>query len=131
MYLRYLDLLSSVEDKSFFLFRPFFRSKDVCKLIYKNKKLSYTAARSNIVSLLKTVVGEHVNIGIHSLRAGGATVAANSNVEERCLKRYGRWKRCQRWLYCRFIGKTLYGFKITGVVRIFLRSRFHPLLCIF
>ena len=92
MYLRYLDLLSSVEDKSFFLFRPIFRSKDVCKLIYKNKKLSYTAARSNIVSLLKTVVGEHVNIGIHSLRAGGAAVAANSNVDERCLKRHGRWK---------------------------------------
>ena len=44
------------------------------------------------MSLLKTVVGEHVNIGIHSLRAGGATVAANSNVDERCLKRHGRWK---------------------------------------
>lgn len=40
MYLRYLDLLGTIEDKDFFLFRPIFRSKNVCKLIYKNKKLS-------------------------------------------------------------------------------------------
>ncbi|XP_062611724.1 uncharacterized protein LOC134273549 [Saccostrea cucullata] len=31
-------------------------------------------------------------LGIHSLRAGGATVAANSNVDERCLKKHGRWR---------------------------------------
>lgn len=92
MYLRYLDLLGTIEDKDFFLFRPIFRSKNVCKLIYKNKKLSYTSARSNLLSMLKSVAGEHVNIGIHSLRSGGATVAASSNVDERCLKRHGRWK---------------------------------------
>lgn len=69
-----------------------FRSKNVCKLIYKNKKLSYTAAGSNLLYMLKSVAGEHVNIGIHSLRSGGATVAASSNVDERCLKRHGRWK---------------------------------------
>ena len=123
-----------MKTRVFFLFRPIFRSKDVCKLIYKNKKLSYTAARSNIVSLLKTVVGEHVNIGIHSLRAGGATVAANSNVDERCLKRHGRWKSdtAKDGYIVDSLGKRQgYGFKITGVVRIFLRSRFHPLLCIF
>lgn len=34
----------------------------------------------------------NVNIGLHSLRAGGATVAANSSVDESCLKRHGRWK---------------------------------------
>ncbi|XP_061197345.1 integrase/recombinase xerD homolog [Saccostrea echinata] len=31
-------------------------------------------------------------LGIHSLRAGGVTVAANSNVDERCLKKHGRWR---------------------------------------
>uniref|UniRef100_K1QMW3 Integrase/recombinase xerD-like protein n=1 Tax=Magallana gigas TaxID=29159 RepID=K1QMW3_MAGGI len=31
-------------------------------------------------------------LGIHSLRSGGATVAASSNVDDRCLKRHGRWK---------------------------------------
>lgn len=29
---------------------------------------------------------------MHSLRAGGATEAANSGVDDRCWKRNGRWK---------------------------------------
>ena len=91
MYIRYLSLVGQ-ENDCFYIFRPVFRSKDVCKLIYKNKKLSYTAARSNIVSLLKSVAGNDVNIGLHSLRAGGATEAANASVNDRCLKRHGRWK---------------------------------------
>ena len=62
-----------------------------CSLIYKNKPLSYTRARVCIISRLKEVIFSS-NIGLHSLRAGGATVAANSNVNERCWKRHGRWK---------------------------------------
>ena len=92
MYTRYLSLLGDVTDKTFFIFRPIFRSKDNCKLVYKNKKLSYTAARCNILTLLKSIVGDEVNLGLHSLRSGGATVAANASVDERCLKRHGRWK---------------------------------------
>lgn len=57
-------------------------------LFIKTKKLRYTAARSKHLSR----VGEHDNIGIHSLRAGGATVTANSNVDDICLKRHRRWK---------------------------------------
>uniref|UniRef100_A0A8W8IRD0 Uncharacterized protein n=1 Tax=Magallana gigas TaxID=29159 RepID=A0A8W8IRD0_MAGGI len=30
--------------------------------------------------------------GLHSLRSGGATAAVGSNVNERCIKRHGRWK---------------------------------------
>lgn len=33
----------------------------------------------------------NANIGLHSLRSGGATAAANSNVNERCWKKDGRW----------------------------------------
>lgn len=91
MYQRYLELVGDVDDEHFFVFRPIFRSKDNCKLIYKNKKMSYSAARNNIIPLIKSVVGE-VDIGHHSLRSGGATVAANSDVDNRCLKRHGRWK---------------------------------------
>lgn len=36
MYSRYIELVGQ-EDSSFFLFRPVFRSKNTCKLIYKNK----------------------------------------------------------------------------------------------
>ena len=30
--------------------------------------------------------------GLHSLRAGGATAAANSGVPDRLFKRHGRWR---------------------------------------
>ena len=32
------------------------------------------------------------SFGIHSLRAGGATAAANAGVPDRVFKRHGRWK---------------------------------------
>ncbi|VDI25194.1 Hypothetical predicted protein [Mytilus galloprovincialis] len=72
-------------------YRPIFRSGGTAKLIYKNKKLSYTAARQNIVKRLK-MVAPQLNLGLHSLRSGGASAAAKSDVNERCIKRHGRWK---------------------------------------
>ena len=38
MFLRNKSLAEVNLDSDFFLFRPIFRSKGVCKLIYKNKK---------------------------------------------------------------------------------------------
>ena len=56
-----------------------------------NKKLSYTRARECIVKNLKIVAPE-LDLGVHSLRASGASMAVNTGVNERCLKRHGRWK---------------------------------------
>lgn len=91
MYKRYLGLSSLDVDSDHFVFRPIFRSGGTAKLIYKNKKLSYTAARQNIVKRLK-MVAPQLNLGLHSLRSGGASAAAKSDVNERCIKRHGRWK---------------------------------------
>ena len=74
-----------------FLFKPAFRSGKTCKLIYKNKQLSYSRTRECFLNRLKPLVGD-LNIGLHSLRAGGATAAANAQVDDRCWKRHGRWK---------------------------------------
>ncbi|XP_045156891.1 uncharacterized protein LOC123523240 [Mercenaria mercenaria] len=61
-------------------------------LIDKDKKLSYTRSKECIVSKLKLVV-PNLRLGTHSLRASGATTAANAEgVSDRCLKRHGRWK---------------------------------------
>jgi hypothetical protein len=86
---RYFDL-GSIDSSNDFLFKPLFKSKDGTKLISKNKKLSYTRTRECLVSKLKTVMG-NVNIGLHSLRSGGATTAANSNINDRIWKKHGRW----------------------------------------
>ena len=74
-----------------YLFRPIFRSGKSCRLLDKDKKLSYTRTREVILRKLK-LVAPGLNLGVHSLRAGGVTTAANANVNDRCLKRHGRWK---------------------------------------
>ncbi|MCG8033524.1 MAG: tyrosine-type recombinase/integrase [Candidatus Thiodiazotropha taylori] len=74
-----------------FLFKPVYRSGKICKLISKNKPLSYTRTKECLVARLKSV-GPSLNLGLHSLRAGGATAAARAGVNERCLKRHGRWR---------------------------------------
>ena len=43
------------------------------------------------MSLFKSV-DPNLKIGLHSLRSGGVSTAANSDINDRCLKRYGRWK---------------------------------------
>ena len=57
-----------------------------------NKKLSYTKVKECVLVKLHSVA-PNLNLGTHSLRASGATAAANAeSVSDRCLKRHGRWK---------------------------------------
>ena len=59
---------------------------------YKQEQtLSYTRTREVLVARMREVVG-NLNVGLHSLRSGGATAAANAGVNDRCWKRHGRWK---------------------------------------
>lgn len=89
---RYMSLSETDKNSDNYLFRPINKSKNVSKLLKTYKKLSYTRARECIVKKLK-IVAPDLNLGIHSLRASGASMAANAEgVSERCLKRHGRWK---------------------------------------
>ena len=54
--------------------------------------MSYSRARECILKMLISVA-PNCNFGVHSLRSGGVTAAANNEVGDRCLKRHGRWKR--------------------------------------
>lgn len=88
-YIKHSDLSMGSDS---YLFKPACRSGSKCFLLKSNKKLSYTRARECILIKLK-LVAPNLNLGLHSLRASGATVAANSKgVSDRCLKRHGRWK---------------------------------------
>ncbi|XP_063404577.1 uncharacterized protein LOC134688040 [Mytilus trossulus] len=91
MLLKYVGMahLDIFSDK--YLFRPLYKSKNKSGLIQVNKPISYSTARECILKRLKLVAPE-LNLGLHSLRSGGATAAANSDVNERCWKRHGRWK---------------------------------------
>ena len=58
-----------------------------------NKKQAFKLYKSKecLVGKLKAV-NPCLNLGLHSLRAGGATTAARAGVNDRCLKRHGRWR---------------------------------------
>lgn len=57
---------------------------------YIQKNVQLLCCLSNVISLLKFVCSSELNIGLQS--SGGATVAANASVDEKCLKRHRRWK---------------------------------------
>ena len=83
MLLHYLELTEQTTEMDVFLFRPCFRSKATCKLISKNKPPSYTLARETVLMRFKEISPD-TNSGLHSLRSGGDTLAANSGVLDRC-----------------------------------------------
>ena len=67
--------------------------KGIAKFICKNKKIRYTAARENILKRHKSVERNlNLNLGLHSVRSGGASATVRSDVNERCIKRDGQWK---------------------------------------
>lgn len=89
---KYIDKAGINLDSDHYLFKPMFKCKSKAGLISSNKRLSYTRARESVVNRMKEVAPQ-LNLGLHSLRAGGATAAANSGaVNDRCWKRHGRWK---------------------------------------
>jgi hypothetical protein len=55
--------------------------------------MRYTAARENILKRHKSVEPNlNLNLDIHSVRSSGASATACSDVNERCIKRHGKWK---------------------------------------
>lgn len=53
--------------------------------------MTYTRARELLLDAFK-IVGVDLEYGLHSLRNGGATTAANNNVPDRLFKVHGRWR---------------------------------------
>ena len=88
MLLKYREMACLNKFSDEYLFKPIVRSRDSCKLIKKDEKLCYTRTRELVIGKLK-LVAPNLNIGVHSLRSGGASTAANADVNDRCLKRHG------------------------------------------
>ena len=47
--------------------------------------------REVFIDMLKDVVPNVEDFGLHSLRSGGATEAANLGISDRLIKKHGRW----------------------------------------
>ena len=78
-------------DSSDYLFRNITKTKQGEK-IRKSGKMSYTRVREIVKEKFQEIGLDVQKYGLHSLRARGATVAANAGVPDREFKRHGRWK---------------------------------------
>ena len=87
----YLALAKIPENSEEFIFRGLSRVKKF-SLDTKNRPISYSRIRENFIKILKAMNLDWRKYGLHSLRSGGAWLAAYNGVSDRLFKRHGRWK---------------------------------------
>lgn len=75
-----------------FLFRSLNKCEDGYVFRKDNKPLTYTRMRELFIEAFSAFVPNIKKYGLHSLRCGGASSAANFRISDRLFKRHGRWK---------------------------------------
>ena len=90
-YLKNLNLSPSSND---YIFKAFCYRKKKNEYTPKNTKkpLSYSQTRKIVPEAFGKIGLPRNKFGLHSLRSGGATSAANIGVKDRLFKKHGRWK---------------------------------------
>ena len=90
----YVRQAKFTDDSDLFLFRALvFKRKSKNHILRNtNKPLSYTRTREIVLNAFKSIGLQKEKFGLHSLRAGGATAAANNGIQDRLFKRHGRWR---------------------------------------
>ena len=88
---RYMRRTRMSQDDQRYLFHPIQRTKNG-EGLRQSGKISYTCLRELFKKKVADLGLPPSNFGLHSLRAGGATAAANAKVPDRLFKRHGRWK---------------------------------------
>ena len=88
---RYLEMASISPTSSLCLFRGITKTKQGERL-RASGSLSYTRMRELFLAKLTQLGFDSTKYGLHSLRSGGATAAANEGVPDRLFKLHGRWK---------------------------------------
>ena len=88
---RYMQRTTMSLDDVRPLFRPIQSSKKG-ESLRDAGKISYSCLRDLFRKKLADLGFPPDEFGLHSLRAGGATAAANAKVPDRMFKRHGRWK---------------------------------------
>jgi hypothetical protein len=91
MLARYMETAAITGDPEKFLFRGLVNTKAGARL-RPSGNLSYTRVRELVLEKLSLIGLDKSKFGLHSLRSGGASAAANAGVPDRWFKRHGRWK---------------------------------------
>ena len=61
-------------------------------MVSSNKPITYSAIRGYFKTCFKDIVPDIAAFSTHSVRAGGASTAANAAVPDRLFQRRGRWR---------------------------------------
>ena len=81
---RYLSHLeSSPVDLSRYVFRALYKTRSGHTLVSINKPISYSSVRDYFKSTFRDIVPNIALFSTHSLRAGGASAAANAGVADK------------------------------------------------
>ena len=88
---RYYAMGSITKDAKLRLFRGI-TSTRVGERLRSHGSLNYTRLRELFLQKLTSLGFDAKQFGLHSLRAGGATAAAQAGVPDRLFKRHGRWR---------------------------------------
>ena len=78
------------KDKEAFLIPTLHKTKKGHRAS-KIKGISYTRVGEIFQEKMKLNKGEDKNYGMHSLRSGGASAAAQNGVSDRLISKQGRW----------------------------------------
>lgn len=93
MLLDYINCAKIEMSDDNFIFRQITYCKKSSSYKLRNSgHISYTRAREILLEKLECLGLEKSKFGLHSLRSGGATSAANAGVSDRLFKKHGRWK---------------------------------------
>lgn len=88
---RYIEWANYSDDLDGYLFCNLSATKSGYKLRNTKKAMSYTNLRDLFIEAFRPHVLDITKYGLHSLRAGGASAAANNGIKDRLFKRHGRW----------------------------------------
>ena len=88
----YLEWAGIHNDSEWFIFHNLTKCSSGYKLRSENKSLSYTRLRELFIEAFKPHISDIAKFGLHSLRSGGASPAANHGVPDRLFKCHGRWR---------------------------------------
>ena len=89
---KYIQKAKILKGRSEYLFRGVVKKNSGFCLRGINKPIAYTRVRQDFPSALKKLGLSSEDYGLHSMRAGGCTMATHSGVKGTFIKKHGRWK---------------------------------------
>ena len=89
---KYIKKAKILKGRSEYLFQGLVKKNSGYRLRVIKKPITYTRVREDVLSVLKKLGLSSEDYGLHSMRAGGCTMATHLGVKETFIKKHGRWK---------------------------------------